>query len=346
MISPNDPAGATSPIVRAISQCMLKECNVLLIGAHGVGKTQMVLEEAQRQGLRLKYYSASTLDPWADLVGIPVPVDVDGHDGRPARKELLFIRPADVDAAEIVFFDELNRSHPKVQNAVLEMVQFKSINGSRLPKLRMVWAAINPPDEAYGVSDLDPVLQDRFHVHLPVPARPSVAYYRDQAHLPDHVARALVQWWQNDLNDDLRKLVSPRRLEYMGRNYVDDIPLRHSLPFGVRVPWQLLLRRLESSGLLRFELTRESLVEHQAELLAEMAENMDVMVAVGEALRRWPGVVPQCVALFLAMPSEIQASLMTDPKIKKPLVNLAREGRRGGKLRSLADRLTAMGILR
>ena len=54
---------------------MSEGLNVLLVGNHGVGKSAMVLEEAKRQGLKMKYYSSSTLDPWSDLVGIPVPVD-------------------------------------------------------------------------------------------------------------------------------------------------------------------------------------------------------------------------------------------------------------------------------
>ena len=118
--------------------------NVLLRGDHGVGKTQMVLEEAQRQGLILKYYGSATSDPWGDLVGVPVPVDIeDPSDGR-KRDQLQFIRPADIEEADIIFFDELNRSHPKVQNAVLELIQFESINGSPLPTLKMVWVSITP----------------------------------------------------------------------------------------------------------------------------------------------------------------------------------------------------------
>jgi hypothetical protein len=47
--------------------------------------------------------------------------------------------------------------------------------------LRMVWAAINPPDDIYDVNELDPVVVDRFHIHLQVPAEPSVSYYTKKA---------------------------------------------------------------------------------------------------------------------------------------------------------------------
>src|ERR1043166_9712122 len=52
--------------------------NVLLEGPHGTGKSSLALGVAGKLGLRLKYFSAPTLDPFADLVGIPVPILDDG----------------------------------------------------------------------------------------------------------------------------------------------------------------------------------------------------------------------------------------------------------------------------
>jgi len=330
-----------------LRKCMEKRLNLLLIGPHGIGKTQRVLELARLLKLMLKYYSASTLDPWADLVGIPVPERVEGPEHSSSQWVLRFVRPADLLEAEIVFFDELNRSHPKVQNAVLEMIQFKTINGVPLPKLKMVWAAINPPGDVYNVTELDPTLQDRFHVHLVVPAQPSVVYYRDKAGIPQNVAQALVNWWYWDLNDDLRRLVSPRRLEYMGKNYVAGIELRFSLPPSVKVPLQSLLKRLDGQLLLPFELTRETLIGRQEEIVSEMKTNADVMLAVHERLERWPDVVVRCVALFLALTPENQATLLKNKNIKVALLNLARQGRNGnGEMRQLADRLLAIGVLK
>lgn len=328
-------------VAKRIQRYMGIKFNVLLRGPHGVGKTQMVVEEVRRQGLRLKYYSAATLDPWADLVGIPMPMT----DDTTKEKFLVFIRPADIDAAEIVFFDELNRSHPKVQNAVLEMVQFKSINGVPLPNLKMVWAAINPPDDIYQVTELNPTLEDRFHLHLDVPAQPSVAYYTNGAGIPEDVAKALVSWWERDLDANLRRLVSPRRLEYMGLAHAKGIELRDAVPSSVRVPLQHLYRRLDGDTALGFELTRQSLVNNQGEILAEMRDNPEAMLAVSERLEAWPSIIARCVPLFLALTSELQARLLRHPQIKTALVNLGRQNRHGRQdLRALADRLSAIGV--
>ena len=335
-----------SNCTNVIRTCMSQGLNLLSVGYHGVGKTQMVLEEAKSLGLKMKYYSSSTLDPWSDLVGIPVPVDAKGNSKRDG-KELQFIRPTDVEDAEIMFFDELNRAHPKVINAVLEAIQFHSINGKPLPQLKMVWAAINPPDDIYDVNELDPVVVDRFHVHLQVPAKPSVSYYTKKAGISPHVAKALVMWWHRDLDDSLRQMVSPRRLEYMGQNYSRGLDLRYSMPPSVKTPLQHLIRRIEGKALLPFELTRQNLIDSQAEIITEIEGNVDAMLAVNERLLAWPDMIPQCVNLFLAMTSELQAKLLTNSIIKRALINLGRQGRNGGQdLRPLADRLVSMGILR
>lgn len=217
---------------------MESELNVLLSGSHGVGKTMMIMQAAKEAAVELKYYSAATLDPWADLVGIPVPVGDDDN------KHLKFIRPKDVENAEIVFFDELNRSHPKVQNAVLEMIQFHSINGVKLPKLKMVWAAINPAGSKYKVDELDPALLDRFHIHQDVKPNPSKEYFTKDEAFSEEEAEALVGWWHN-LPKDQKILVSPRRLEYFGILIKEGIHPRNGLPLnlGVNVPVADLMNR-------------------------------------------------------------------------------------------------------
>ena len=324
-----------------IKICMSEGLNTLLVGSHGVGKTLLTLEEAENMGLTMKYYSSATLDPWSDLVGIPVPVDTNGS------KQLRFIRPADVEDAEILFFDELNRAHPKTINAILEAIQFHSINGVPLPRLKMVWAAINPPDDIYSVNELDPVVIDRFHVHLQIKAEPSVGYYIEKAGIAPNIAKALVMWWQRDLDDNLRQMISPRRLEYMGQSYSKGLDLRYLVPTTVKAPLQYLIRRIEGKLLLPFELTRQTLVDKQKDILSEMESNIDLMLAVQERLLAWPDIVPKCVNSFLAMTSELQAQLMAKPEIKRSLINLGRQGRKGVKgLRPLTDRLIAMGVFK
>ena len=112
--------------------------NVLLVGNHGVGKTAIVRTALDDLGLVWKYFSASSIDPWVDLVGVPK--EKDGV--------LELIRPAtlDFENLQVIFLDEYNRAPKKVRNACMELIQFGSINGKKFPKLQLVIAAINPDD--------------------------------------------------------------------------------------------------------------------------------------------------------------------------------------------------------
>lgn len=198
--------------------------NVLLEGHAGVGKSSAILESFGN--LKYKYFSAPTLDPWIDLVGAPKSVFSEKH----GRDVLTLIRPEwvlDADV-EIIFFDELNRAPEKVLDAVMELIQFKSINGFKFPKLRAVWAAINPADDSgdYKVEKLDRALRDRFQVQIVIPHRVDEEYFL--AKYPDH-AMIFCSWW-NTLPPDIKNLVSPRRLDYVAEAFYKGLPLSDFLP--------------------------------------------------------------------------------------------------------------------
>ena len=117
--------------------------NVLLEGRHGTGKTTLVTEVFSQNCKNWLYFSGSTLDPWVDFVGVTKEIKK-GND-----YVLSFVLPEKMadENVEAIFIDEYNRSHKKIRNATMELVQFKSINGRKFPNLKVVWAAINPNDE-------------------------------------------------------------------------------------------------------------------------------------------------------------------------------------------------------
>jgi hypothetical protein len=187
--------------------------NVLFVGHYGAGKTTQILEAFKRNNLKFKYFSAATMDPWCDFIGVPKIVT----DERGPYLDYILPRDLRDDTIEAIYMDEFNRSHKKVRNAVMELLQFKSINGRPFSKLRIIWAAINPEDEGeYQVEPLDPAQKDRFQVRVGVPFKPSLDYFKSK--FPESQAKAAVEWW-DALDEELQMKVSPRRLEYALQMY-------------------------------------------------------------------------------------------------------------------------------
>ncbi len=199
----------TKNINQILKHAVDNSFNVLMKGTHGIGKTALVKAAFEAAGLKWKYYSASTMDPWVDFIGVPKEkIDENG------MAYLDLIRPHDLaaDEVEAIFFDELNRAHKKIRNAVMELIQFKSINGKKFKNLKIVWAAINPDNEegTYDVEKMDPAQIDRFQVHLDISPEPDVAFFK-QTFGPQ--GERAVKWWLS-LEEKIRAYVSPRRLEY------------------------------------------------------------------------------------------------------------------------------------
>lgn len=207
------------------------EKNALIIGMHGVGKTYLVQEISKELGLKLGYWSASTMDPYIDLVGVPYP-----NNGF-----LKFAQREDIFDMEFLFFDELNRSHQKVRNSVLELIQFKSINGKRFNKLKMVWAAINPPTEEYHVEELDIALKDRFHIFMELVPSVSLDYLKTK--MPNEYAEVILNWYK-ELDPADRDRVSPRRVEYIGTCLQAGIKIRDTAPDFIKDAQLAVLERM------------------------------------------------------------------------------------------------------
>lgn len=185
--------------------------NVLLKGLHGTGKTARVVNLFNKSGLKWVYFSASTMDPWVDFIGIPHKEEENGI------SYLGLVRPKRfaTDEVEAIFIDEYNRAKPAIKNATMQLIQFKSINDHKFNNLRVVWAAINPDDNdeqlQYEVEKIDPAQKDRFHIHIDIPYLPDFNYFSNK--FDKHIAESAIEWWKK-LNSTNKLSISPRRLEY------------------------------------------------------------------------------------------------------------------------------------
>lgn len=196
---------------KPLAHALQNRLNVMLIGKHGVGKTAIVKKTFEDAGLNWKYFSASTMDPWVDFIGVPK----EKTDPNTGETYLDLVRPQAIanDEVEAIFFDELNRSHKKIRNAIMELIQFGSINGKQFPNLKVIWAAINPDDDeemSYDVEKMDPAQMDRFQVQIEVPYKPDMRYFREKY---GDMGESAVLWW-NEQATATKDAVSPRRLDY------------------------------------------------------------------------------------------------------------------------------------
>jgi len=221
--------------------------NVLFIGKHGVGKSARVIDAFNKAGLNWLYFSAATLDPWVDFIGIPKEcTDAEGV------RHIDLIRPKQFaeDKVEAIFLDEFNRAPKKVRNAVMELIQFKSINGKKFNNLKFIWAAINPEDEdnksEYDVEKLDPAQKDRFQIIVEVPWKVDSAYFTSK--FGDELAGNAINWWTN-LSKEEQNGVSPRRLEYIVDIYQRGGDVRDVVPNNINI--KKLTKELSGESPLR-----------------------------------------------------------------------------------------------
>lgn len=271
--------------VTKIQDYMRNDLNVMISGLAGTGKTEMTLQAASNLGLTMKYYSAPTLDPYVDLIGVPVPDTT--------KEQLSFYRPKDIDDAEVVFFDELNRADPKTLNAVFEMIQKKSLNGVPLPKLRMVIAAINPNDGTYQVDDLDPALVDRFDMYLQADPAIDMPYFKKL--FGTEIAKAVHTFW-NDYERQ-RKMasrnsrnamgyISPRRMEKIVSAFMkmpQRVVIAESLPPDANISPNELFNALNKARLESLE--KNSKITVKTSKTPVSGDKVDRIMAKGAAVR-------------------------------------------------------------
>jgi len=199
-----------SPLDEKMDFWIKNGLNVLVEGQQGVGKSTIIEAMVKRNNLSYKYFTASLMDPYLTLIGVPKEAKNDN-----GESFLDFIKPTEFadDSVEFIFLDEFNRAPPSVRNAVMELIQFKSINGRKLKNLKAVWAAINPYDdnETFNVQELDPAQKDRFHVFYQLPYKPDELYFTSK--FGAHMSKTAIKWW-DEIPEDIRNDVSPRRLDY------------------------------------------------------------------------------------------------------------------------------------
>lgn len=128
----------------------------ILVGEAGIGKTQIIKEIGKETGREVRILTLSQMEP-GDLLGLPVR-DEESNVTR-------FLAPDwwPESGDTIIFLDEINRSHPSVRAAVMQLLLDKRLHNHVLPDGTWVVAAMNPETNDYQVDAIfDRAFIDRF----------------------------------------------------------------------------------------------------------------------------------------------------------------------------------------
>lgn len=130
------------------------DISIMVRGPHGIGKSQIFAQIAERLGLELIDRRLSQMTE-GDLLGLPELVD-----------GVTRFCPPDwymsaCKAPKVVLLDEFNRGTPEVLNTAMQITLDRELNGWKLHPETRIYAAVNASAE-YSVNELDPAQADRF----------------------------------------------------------------------------------------------------------------------------------------------------------------------------------------
>lgn len=138
--------------------------NIMLVGRHGIGKSEILTEYFAGRGMKVVTLFLGQMSDPGDLIGLP----------NKSGEKTEFLPPYwfPLDGQPIVLFlDELNRARPEVLQTIMDLALNRKLAGRQLPEGSRIISAVNAGDE-YQITDLDPALVSRFNIYnfLPTPS--------------------------------------------------------------------------------------------------------------------------------------------------------------------------------
>lgn len=142
------------------------EQNIMLAGAHGIGKSRILTEYFESKGIPVVTLFLGQMSDPGDLIGLP------SKNEKTGKTDFLppYWFPTDGNPI-VLFLDELNRARPEILQSVMDLTLNRKLAGKSLPKGSRIISAVNAGQE-YQLTDLDPALVSRFNIYT---FRPSVS---------------------------------------------------------------------------------------------------------------------------------------------------------------------------
>lgn len=132
--------------------------NIMLVGNHGIGKSEILTEYYAAKGMPVVALFLGQMSDPGDLIGIPNKNEATGKtDFMPPYWFPLDGKPI------VLFLDELNRARPEILQTIMDLALNRKLAGRLLPEGSRIIAAANEGDQ-YQLTDLDPALVSRFNI--------------------------------------------------------------------------------------------------------------------------------------------------------------------------------------
>lgn len=99
--------------------------NVFIFGQKGTGKTEIAMQAIKDLNYNISYVNLSVLER-PDLAGYP---DIHSNSEVITYKSPFFLPPSNGKPNTVILFDEVDKASPEITAPLLELLQFKKING-------------------------------------------------------------------------------------------------------------------------------------------------------------------------------------------------------------------------
>lgn len=133
--------------------------NIMLVGKHGIGKSQILTEYYSKKGMQVITLFLGQMNDPGDIIGLP------DKNEKTNKTEFLLPYWFPTDNKPIVLFlDELNRARPEVLQTIMDLTLNRKLAGKTLPEGSRIVSAVNDGID-YLLTELDPALVSRFNIY-------------------------------------------------------------------------------------------------------------------------------------------------------------------------------------
>jgi MoxR-like ATPase len=137
---------------------------ICIWGSHGIGKTSLIKDFAQRNGWKFRYCAPAQFEEMGDLHGLPVT-----HDPNPevhGDETTIYLPPdwvpkSDDTGPGILLLDDINRADDRILRGLMQLLQEFEMFSWTLPRKWQIVCTGNPDSGDYSVTTMDDAMLTR-----------------------------------------------------------------------------------------------------------------------------------------------------------------------------------------